>query len=158
MFSDSTFSSTKTNSNTSKLDKKQTDLELLKEKFAPAKKMLLAKGVPFNPEILLSPDWRQQLSSNFVQMAEMQTTLRVSNKLQGVQIADTLVVPEKVELTGDLVILANTIVFEGQQTVMEGIGKNIYVFPVNENFHIGKTFEGIKNRPIYIVSETKNLE
>jgi hypothetical protein len=142
LFSNRTFSSTKTNSDSSKIEKKQTDLDILKEKFEPAKKMLLAKGVPFDPETLLSPTWRDEISYNLAQMTELQeTTLRVSDKLQGVQIADTIVIPEKVELTGDLVILANTVVFEGQQTVMEGIGMNVYVFPVKENFHIGKTFE-----------------
>ena len=114
-----------------------------KEKFQPAKKMLLEKGVAFEPEVLLSSEWREKLKVSFDRMSEMQTSLRLGKEIEGVQIADTVILPEKVELTGDLVILANTIVFEGRQTLIKGIGKNVYVFPIKETFHIEKTFEDI---------------
>ncbi len=125
---------------TSKSSNIRQSFEERKKDFGPAKKLLLEKNVPFEPEVLLSSDWRQQLKSSFKKVNELQTTLRVSNKLEGVQIADTIILPEKVELTGDLVILANTIVFEGTQNRIEGYGKNVYVFPINETFHIEKTF------------------
>lgn len=121
--------------------KRNPTIQEQKDMFEPARKLLLEKGVPFEPEVLLSSDWREQLSSSFNQINELQTTLRAENKMEGVQIADTIILPEKVELTGDLVILANTIVFEGRQNIIKGVGKNIYVFPIRESFHIEKTFE-----------------
>jgi hypothetical protein len=84
----------------------QSQSDLRKEKFAPARKMLLEKGVPFDPDILLDSDWRPKLDPSFTLGYEMQTSLRTSNKLEGVVIADKLILPEKVELTGDLVIIA----------------------------------------------------
>jgi hypothetical protein len=115
--------------------------DLRSEKFEPARKLLRDAGVPFDPDILLSRNWEKQLVPTLSGMTEMQTTLRPGAKLSGVQIADTIILPEKVELTGDLVVLANRIVFEGLSTQIFGIGKNVYFYPVKETFHLGKNFE-----------------
>jgi hypothetical protein len=77
--------------------------------FAPAKIMLIEKGVSFDPDILLSAKWRERLDPSFNDSYEMQGTLRTESELEGVQIADTVVLPEKVELTGDLVIIASCV-------------------------------------------------
>jgi len=103
--------------------------------------MLRDAGVPFDPDILLSPNWQNQLSPVLSGMAEMRTSLRASNKVSGVQIADTIILPEKVELTGDLFILTNNLVLEGLNTQITGVGKNVYVFPINETFHLGKVLK-----------------
>jgi hypothetical protein len=71
----------------------------------------------------------------------MQSSFRTGDKLEGVLLADTLILPEKVELTNDLVIITNSLVFEGSQPVIEGYGKNVYIFPVNKTFLLGKSFE-----------------
>jgi hypothetical protein len=119
----------------------QSQIDLRKENFAPARRMLLEKGVPFDPEILLDRDWRQKLDPAFTLSSEMQTSLRTGNRLEGVVIADKLILPERVELTGDLVIIANDLVFEGNMPVIEGYGKNVYVFPVEKTFVLGKNFD-----------------
>jgi hypothetical protein len=121
--------------------KSEQTLEEKRKAFEPARKLLLEKNISFEPEVLLSNGWRGKLKSSFNQIEEFKTTLRTSNKLEGVQIADTIILPEKLELTGDLVILANTIVFEGTQNRIVGLGKNVYIFPIKETFHIAKTFE-----------------
>jgi hypothetical protein len=121
-------------------DKPNIQQDLRYEKFAPARKILKDANVPFDPDILLSWNWRQKLHPTALQMPEMRSTLRADSKLQGLIIADTLVLPEKVQLTGDLVILADTIVFEGYDTEIRGLGKNIYVFPFKDTFHIKGTF------------------
>ena len=52
---------------------------------------------------------------------ELSSTARYGgNQLKGVQIADTLYLPEKVEITGDTVILAKKTVFEGRHPVIKG--------------------------------------
>ncbi|MGB7069722.1 MAG: hypothetical protein WBD22_09530 [Pyrinomonadaceae bacterium] len=118
-----------------------------KESFKKARKMLLRAGVPFDPDLLLLPNWRQRVKPELPQMTEMHSTLRSGDKLEGVQIADTLILPKKIELTGDVVILANTIVYEHYHTEIVGKGKSIYVFPVNESFHLDRPFaEAMRER------------
>jgi hypothetical protein len=126
---------------------------LRSENFEPARKMLREAGVPFDPDILLSPNWQTQLKPVLSGMAEMQTSLRASNKVSGVQIADTIILPEKVELTGDLFILTNNLVLEGLNTKITGVGKNVYVFPINETFHLGKSFESAIKQKGYSTEE-----
>lgn len=122
----------------------QINDEQRKENFKPAKKMLLEKGVPFNPEDLLEPDWKRRIKPTLNQMSEMRSTLRLGNKIQGVQIAETLILPENVELTGDLVIIANSLIFEGTKPEVtahgtlktmpsiRGLGTNVYIYPINK--------------------------
>jgi hypothetical protein len=124
-----------------KKNKTGRDSEESRKHFEPAKKLLLAKGVPFDPEALLLPDWREKIAPSLAQMNEMQTTLRAGDSVKGVLIAETLILPEKVTLTGDTVILAKTLVFEGKSVKITGIGKNVYVFPVEANRHLGTTLE-----------------
>jgi hypothetical protein len=133
-------SNTKPFDSLSNISQINQDLQNLKEKFKPAKKLLLEKGVPFDPEVLLLPNWTEKVSS-LNQMDEMKSNLRAETKLKGVQIADTIILPEKVELSGDTVIIANSIIFEGKKSLIKGLGKNIYVFPVKRTGHLGTTFE-----------------
>jgi hypothetical protein len=127
--------------------------DLRSENFEPARKMLRDAGVPFDPDILLSRNWQTQLKPVLSGMAEMQTALRSSNKIRGVQIADTIILPEKVELTGDLFILTNNLVLEGLNTKITGVGKNVYVFPINKTFHLGKSFESAMKQKGYSTEE-----
>ena len=110
----------------------------LAEDFKPARDLLRRKGVPFEPELLLSSRWKEILAPKFAQMPEMRVTRRSGGKLKGVQLADTLYLPEKVELTGDTVILANYVLFEGRHAVIKG-NYNVYVFPVVTEGVLGTT-------------------
>jgi hypothetical protein len=139
LFSDKIFQPTEALAEIKKSKTNQDETEEIKKSFEPAKKMLLEYGVTFDPEILLQPDWREKLSLNLSQMTEAQTTLRTSDKVKGVVIADTVILPEQVKLTGDLVIIADRIVFEGKESSMKGLGKNVYVFPVTSTGHLEKT-------------------
>jgi hypothetical protein len=131
------------------LNPPQKQQDLRREKFEPARKMLREAGVPFDPEILLSPDWKTQLVSELPEIQEMHTAFRSGSKMGGVQIADTIILPEKVELTKDLVILTNNLVLEGKHTEITGVGKNIYVYPISETFHLGKSIENALMRKGY---------
>jgi hypothetical protein len=73
-------------------------------------------------------------------MPEMQETRVVSERIKGVYMADTLYLPEKVELTGDTVILANQVIFEGRNAVIKG-HHSVYFFPAIIEGVLGSTLE-----------------
>lgn len=109
--------------------------------FMPARRVLEAARVSFDPGILLKDDWRERITAVSARIPEMRTNLRVAKAISGFVAADTLVLPAKVTLTGDTVILARTIVYEGYNTTITGRGKNVYVFNIDAGFHTLKTFD-----------------
>lgn len=108
--------------------------------FQPGKALLEQKAVPFEAEALLDPEWRDKLDAKLSQMPEMQVQRRLGKALKGVQLADILYLPEKVELTGDTVIIARRIVHEGKDVVIKG-NHNIYTFPIEDWGALGSTLE-----------------
>ncbi|HEX5735632.1 MAG TPA: hypothetical protein VF131_22585 [Blastocatellia bacterium] len=116
----------------------QSRIEIKKRNFAIANNLLQRKGVPFNPEVLLQNDWPKTLAPVFAQMPEMQTVRYVEKSLQGVELADTLYLPEKIQVTGDLVIVARHLIFEGNDVLIKG-NHNISIFPAGEVTVMGET-------------------
>lgn len=112
----------------------------LKENFRAGRELLLQKKVPFEPEELLDPQWQKNLKAKLAQMPEMQETRVVANTISGVHLADVLYLPEKVELTGDTVILANEVIFEGRDAVIKG-HHSVYFFPVSREGVLGTTLQ-----------------
>src|SRR5678815_5147837 len=53
--------------------------------FKPGREMLQRKGVPFDPDTLLDPDWKEKLARVFDQMPELQTVRQPGKRLKGVQ-------------------------------------------------------------------------
>ncbi|MGE0885093.1 MAG: collagen-like protein [Blastocatellales bacterium] len=102
-----------------------------KANFESTATMLYEKGVPFDPYILLEDDWKKKLEPILDQMPEMKEVRYHTKPLQGVQFADTLYLPEKVILSGDTVILANKVVFEGKNTLIKG-PHNITLLPTRQ--------------------------
>jgi len=118
----------------------QDEYERQRRLFKPAKELLDQKGVPFEAETLLDPEWRTKLYPVFNQMREMQIERRLGKELKGVQLADVLYLPEKVNITGDTVIIAQRIVHEGADVVIKG-PHNIYIFPIEDWGSLGTTLE-----------------
>ena len=58
--------------------------------FRHGRDLLLAKGVPFEPNELLRPGWEKRLEPAFAQMPEMRETRKLGAILKGAQIAHTL--------------------------------------------------------------------
>src|SRR5688572_7741220 len=113
----------------------------LRQQFKKGRELLLKKGVPFEPNDLLEPDFRKKLKPKFAEMREMQETRVIRQKqIKGVQLADTLYLPEKVEITGDTVILANQVIFEGRNAVLKG-NHAVFFFPVDIDGLLGTTLE-----------------
>ena len=116
----------------------QSRIEIKKRNFEIGNNLLQRKGVPFDPEVLLQDDWPKTLAPVFAQMPEMQTVRYVEKPLEGVELADTLYLPEKIQVTGDLVIVANHLVFEGSNVLING-NYNISLFPAVEVTVMGDT-------------------
>ncbi len=110
------------------------------EDFKPARELLQKKGVPFEPGLLMSPRWKELLAPRLAQMAEMRQVRRLGKRIKGALLADVLYLPEKVELTGDTVILANQVIFEGRKAVLKG-NYHVYFFPVVTEGVLGTTLE-----------------
>lgn len=122
--------------------KQQVDSQNLIEKkklnFEIAKNLLQRKRVPFDPEILLQDDWPNALAPVFSQMPEMQKVRYLDSLEEGVELADTLYLPEKVHASGDVVIVAKHLVFEGHDILIKG-HHNISIFPAENVIVMGDT-------------------
>jgi len=118
--------------------------EARKRTFEPARQLLMAKGVPFDPDMLLRQDWPRKLKNVFAQMPEMQEVRQIRGKLKGAQFAKTLYLPEKVEMTGDTIIIAENIVFEGNRGVIRG-HHAIYFLPMRKTGVLGMTLKELRS-------------
>ncbi|HEU4508228.1 MAG TPA: hypothetical protein VFR78_08325 [Pyrinomonadaceae bacterium] len=121
-------------------DGRQQKLDRTRANFEKTKELLLKKGVPFDPDILMTPTWRQTLSPHFTQMAEMQEIKIGPRRLKGVQLAHTLYLPEQVELESDAVILVRNLVFEGRRAVIRG-PFSVSVYPIEQMGLLGSTLD-----------------
>lgn len=122
-------------------DRRQAELDRMIANFKKTKELLIKKGVPFNPDILMTPNWRKTLAPHFEQMPEMQEVKIGPGRLKGVQMAHTLYLPEKVELTGDTVILARNVIFEGRDAIMKGWSFSIALYPIDKTGLLGSTLQ-----------------
>ncbi|MEK6283467.1 MAG: hypothetical protein AABN95_24195 [Acidobacteriota bacterium] len=101
-------------------DKQQQEREHRRESFKSGRELLLKHGVPFDPDILLEAGWKKKLAPAFAVMPEFQEVREGAQKMEGVQLADTLLLPEHVELTGDTVLIARQLVFLGKNPIIKG--------------------------------------
>jgi len=122
-----------------KEEEKLLDRQVIIGSFEPIRKMLLKKGVPFEPRELLEPNWQTKIAPKLGRMREMQEAILTTDKVSGVKIADRIFIPEKTTITDDTVIIANSVIFEGRSAVMEGYGKKIYLFPIQQSGLLGKS-------------------
>lgn len=118
----------------------QDKQEEQRQKFKPGKDLLERRAAPFEAETLLDPDWRNKLAPTFAQMPEMKIERRLSRELKGVELADTIYLPEQVELTEDTVIVTRRLIHEGKNAVIKG-NHNIYIFVVEEWGVLGTTLD-----------------
>lgn len=114
------------------------------EDFEPIKKLLLENNLPIDPELILNHalnyETRGLANSRLRQMPEMQDVRQIGNKVEGVQIAGILYLPEKVQLTGTTAIIANKIVFEGTNPIIKG-NYPILFYPLVTEGALGTTLE-----------------
>ncbi|HEX5706937.1 MAG TPA: hypothetical protein VFX96_06560 [Pyrinomonadaceae bacterium] len=108
--------------------------------FDPARKLLREKGVPFDPDALRHPRWRDNLAPVLEGMPQMWEVRRGGKKIKGVLLAHTLYLPETVEFEGDTVVIVRNLIHEGRDVHIRGSG-NIYVFPIERVGYLGTTVE-----------------
>ena len=101
-------------------EQKQQEVETKRESFKSGRDLLRKHGVPFDPDLLLEPGFKKKLALTFAAMPEFRESRLVGKQIEGVQLADTLFLPEVVELTGDTVIIANHLIFSGKNIVIKG--------------------------------------
>ena len=121
--------------------------EMRIQRVAPAIRLLEEKGVPFDPEVMLKDSWKEDLAPVLDQMPEMQTSRAVGDRMEGVQMADALFLPEKVKLTGDTIIIARKVVFEGRNALLKG-PHNIYYFPLEKDGVLGMSLDAAVRQQI----------
>lgn len=126
-------------------DRRQHDLDRKVANFKRTKDLLIRKGVPFDPDILMTLHWRKALARHFSEMPELQEVKIGPGRLKGVQLAHTLYLPEKVELVGDTVILVRNLVFEGRNAVIRGTS-SISIYPIDQMGLLGVRVDQVLGR------------
>jgi hypothetical protein len=92
-----------------KAQRKALSLAKRRAKLEKWKASFLTHSIPFSPELLASENWREELALTFKSMPRLRETRTEGTYLAGVYIADTLILPEKTKVVGDVFILANHI-------------------------------------------------
>lgn len=95
--------------------------------FRKGRDLLVQRGFLFEPYLLLEGNWRSRLAAIAGRVPELQTVRRSRNRLSGVQFARTLTIPANVQLTGDTVIIADRVIYEGSGSIPTGSYK-LYIF------------------------------
>jgi hypothetical protein len=101
-----------------------------RDTLALAFEMLRARGVPFDPELLIDQDWRSELAPALGLMPEMREALHLKGRLNGVYLADTVLLAEHLILAGDTFILSRDFGPDDENTVINITGHHslfIYV-------------------------------
>lgn len=112
--------------------------EARRQNFKSGREMLLDKGVTFEPEELLRDKRSKALKDALDAMPEMHQSRHETAPLNGAYLADTLYLPEKVQLSGHTIIVANYVVFEGKSPVIRG-HYDLHFFPAKPVAVLGTT-------------------
>jgi hypothetical protein len=123
-------------------------LRLQEQHFVLARRLLLEKGVPFEPFTLLQPGGLERLEPVLNRMPEMRQIRREASP-SGVIFADTLYLPENARFgAGPTVVIVNHIVYEGSCGSWTGTSygnvwgtDGLYIFQRGEARVLGMTLE-----------------
>ena len=152
----------------------QEKLRSEEEHFVLARRLLVEKGVPFEPFILLQPGGIARLKPILDRMPETHEIRREASPT-GVIFADTLYLPEHASFggPGPTIVIVNHIVYEGCSWTGAPQGNvwgtnGVYIFPRGESRALGMTLEqamrvggitnyGEKNPPPFSVIKDLDL-
>jgi hypothetical protein len=125
-------------SNPANTNSQDEAFEARRQNFKSGREMLLDKGVTFEPEELLRDHRSKALQDALDAMPEMHQSRHETAPLKGVYMADTLYLPENVQLSGHTIIVANYVVFEGKKPVIRG-HYDLHFFPAKPVAVLGTT-------------------
>ena len=80
-------------------------LEIRTKIIVELRSLFMAQQIPFDPIMLFSKRMSMQRDQSLAKISQMQVDRLLSDKVEGVQMGNELRLPQKVELTGDTVIL-----------------------------------------------------
>src|SRR6266496_2692744 len=107
------------------------DIRRLKESTALVARILKNQQLGFDPKVLMEVGWRKKLASVFEKMPELKQSIRPTEALNGVYIGDTLLLPERIRLVGDTVILVHQIAPMDENVDVEIIGNSaLFIFTI----------------------------
>src|SRR5690348_9415214 len=118
--------------------KEDEQFEARRQNFKSGRELLLDKGVTFEPEELLREHRSKALQDALDAMPEMHQSRYETAPVRGAYLADTLYLPEKVQLSGHTIIVANYVVFEGKNPVIRG-HYDLHFFPAKPVAVLGTT-------------------
>src|SRR5262245_3553711 len=110
-------------------------------------------SIPFPPKILAKENWRRRIAPFLKLMPEMKMTRTTGKYLSGVYIAETLILPEHVEVVGLTFILANHMIYEGPNPGITPSGEyGLYIYPIKSDnvrrVKIGRTGNSSKKEEV----------
>lgn len=107
-------------------------------------KLLTKEKVPFEPTILFARNWKSRVRPYLQLMPEMSKTETLPRRFGGAKIANIVYLPDRIELTGDTIILANYLVFASKQVEVVGYD-DLLVFPMESVLSDNKDGQAGKN-------------
>lgn len=108
--------------------------------FMKGRRLLIDYGLPFEPNELLDSQAKSRVLTKLGALPEFAMAKRLGDSVEGVQVADTLYLPEKVRLTGDTVFIARSIIFEGKNVEVKG-NFDLHMFPFDRTALLGTTLD-----------------
>jgi len=107
--------------------------ETIRALLVPIRNLLKAKGVPFDPKLLFDEDWRALIEPALVRMPEMGQTVRVTEPMEGVYLAGMVLLPERISLKGDTLILTRELAPNDENSVINITGSHrLFIFNVGD--------------------------
>lgn len=79
--------------------------ELARELLTKARKTLEKRKIPFDPNLVLGDDWKDRIDPALWDLPEIKENKRVNQPLEGVYVANLLMVGEEIKLKGDTLLL-----------------------------------------------------
>jgi hypothetical protein len=123
---------TQVDQNNQTFDRDYQSMEKKKSEFASTRQLLMAEGVPFEPNELLEPGWQVRLRPQLDRMAELQQDRVVRTRhMVGAYISGTLTLPERMKGDGDIVVLARHVVFAGPHVEIIAPTHNVSLFIID---------------------------
>src|SRR5262249_45019009 len=98
----------------------QEQIESREKVIASVTAQLLDYNVPFDPSILFANNWKEKLTEAFALMPEAQVDRFYTGPMKGLVVANELILSNRINLTGNTIILAKSIKYNGDDITIKG--------------------------------------